>query len=277
MRAVDLDANSAVNIGVKMSVKPLPVSMSKTSFSTPKRLILSTIRRFGYEVFKAPTVTEREHETITPLASYAPWNLDPVFAKVYDQCRANTLVDIYRCFEIWSSVAEAAKLKEGDLLEVGVWRGGSGAIIAAQSERLMPSAQLFLCDTFTGVVKTGAQDTIYADGMHADTSPEIVQRLLAQLAVKNTSLLQGIFPERTGDWIKDRKFRFCHIDVDVYQSAKDTCEWLWPRLVSGGLVLLDDYGMLRTGGVQCFVDEWRGRNDLTFIYNLNGHAIFIKK
>lgn len=260
-----------------MSVKSLPVSMSKTNFSTPKRLILSTIRRFGYEVFKAPVVTKNEHETITPLASYAPWNLDPLFVKVYDRCRAHTLVDIYRCYEIWSSVAEAAKLQQGDLLEVGVWRGGSGALIAAQCARLIPSAQLFLCDTFTGVVKTGAQDTIYEDGMHADASPEIVKRLLDKLAVNNTFLLQGIFPEQTAERIKDRRFRFCHIDVDVYQSAKDSCEWLWPRLVSGGLVLLDDYGMLRTGGVQRFVDTWRVRDDLTFLYNLNGHAIFIKK
>lgn len=255
----------------------MPVSMKETQFSAPKRLILSTIRKFGYEVFKAPLVTENEHETITPLASYAPWNLDAAFASVYDQCRAHTLVDIYRCYEIWSSVAESAKLPQGDLLEVGVWRGGSGALIAAQSARLIPSAQVFLCDTFTGVVKAGAQDTIYQDGMHADASPEIVQRLLLKLAANNAVVLQGIFPEQTADRIKDRKFRFCHIDVDVYQSAKDVCEWLWPRLVSGGLVLFDDYGMLRTGGVQRFVDAWRVREDLTFFYNLNGHAIFIKK
>jgi len=242
-----------------------------------KKFILGVIRRLGYEIFKAPTVTRNEHQTIVPLASYAPWNLDPLFAKVYDQCRANTLVDIYRCYEIWSTVAEAAKLQQGDLMEVGVWRGGTGALIAAQSARLIPSAQVFLCDTFTGVVKAGAQDTTYEDGMHADTSPEIVKQLLEQLGLQNAALLQGIFPEQTAAGIQDRRFRFCHIDVDVYQSAKDVCEWAWPRLVSRGLVLFDDYGMRGTEGVQRFVNEWRVRDDLNFIYNLNGHAIFIKR
>jgi O-methyltransferase len=242
-----------------------------------KQLVLSAIHKSGYEVFKTPQATRNEHETILPLAAYAPWNLDPSFAKVYDQCRMNTLVDIYRCYEIWSAVAEAAKLPAGDLIEVGVWRGGTGAIIAAQSARLIPSAQVFLCDTFTGVVKTGAQDTIYEDGMHADTSAAIVKQLLDQLGLTNPVLLQGIFPEQTADRIQDRKFRFCHIDVDVYQSAKDVCEWLWPRLVSGGLVVFDDYGMRGTEGVQRFVNEWRAGKDLTFLYNLNGHAIFIKK
>jgi O-methyltransferase len=242
-----------------------------------KRWILGVIHRLGYEIFKAPAATEAEHEAITPLASYAPWSLDSSFAKVYGQCRAHTLVDIYRCYEIWSTVAEAAKLKQGDFLEVGVWRGGTGALIAAQSAQLCPSAKVFLCDTFTGVVKTGSRDTIYKDGMHADTSAEIVKQLLTECALSNAIVLQGVFPEETAGQIEDRRLRFCHIDVDVYQSSKDICEWVWPRLVSGGIVLFDDYGMRGTEGVQRFVNEWRGRDDLNFFYNLNGHAIFVKK
>jgi O-methyltransferase len=221
--------------------------------------------------------TQGEHEAIIPLASYAPWNFEPAFANSYKQCRSHTLVDIYRCYEIWSMVAEAAKLPQGDLLEVGVWRGGTGALIAAQSARCIPSARVFLCDTFTGVVKTGPQDTIYKDGMHADTSAKMVTQLLTLNGLNNTVVLEGIFPEQTASQLEDRPFRFCHIDVDVYQSSKDICEWLWPKLVSGGVVVFDDYGMRGTEGVQRFVNEWRLRADLTFLYNLNGHAIFIKK
>lgn len=242
-----------------------------------KRWILSLIHASGYEIFKVPASTRDEHQTIVPLASYAPWNLDPAFCKVYDRCRTHTLVDIYRCYEIWSAVAEAAKLQQGDLLEVGVWRGGTGALIAAQTAQRISSAQVFLCDTFTGVVKTGAQDTIYKDGMHSDTSLEIVQQLLTQLGLNNAVVLQGTFPDQTADQIQNRRFRFAHIDVDVYQSSKDICEWLWPRLVSGGVVVFDDYGMRGTEGVQRLVNEWRVRDDLTFLYNLNGHAIFLKK
>jgi O-methyltransferase len=242
-----------------------------------KRWILGLFHSFGYEIFKAPAATRDEHQTIVPLASYAPWNLDTAFGQIYNQCRTHTLVDIYRCYEIWSLVAEAAKLEHGDLLEVGVWRGGTGALIAAQSAQRSSSAKVFLCDTFTGVVKTGAKDTIYKDGMHADTSIEIVMRLLSQLGLNNVDVLPGIFPEQTAERIKNRRFRFCHIDVDVYESSKDICEWLWPRLVAGGLVVFDDYGMRGTEGVQRFVNEWRVRDDLNFLYNLNGPAVFIKK
>ncbi len=185
-----------------------------------KELILSAIRKCGYEIFKAPKSTLNEHEAILPLAGYAPWNLDAAFAEVYSRCRANTLVDLYRCYEIWSATAEAAKLQRGDLLEVGVWRGGTGALIAAQAARLVPSAQVFLCDTFAGVVKAGAQDTIYKDGMHSDTSVEIVRQFLDNVGLKNVTLLQGIFPEQTGESVRERSFRFCHIDVDVINPRK---------------------------------------------------------
>jgi hypothetical protein len=58
----------------------------------------------------------------------------------------HALVDIYRCYEIWLTVAEAAKLQQGDLMEVGMWRASTGAVIAAQNARLIPSAHLVLCD-----------------------------------------------------------------------------------------------------------------------------------
>jgi hypothetical protein len=44
-----------------------------------KHLIQNTIRRLGYEIFKTPAATRNEHQTIIPLASYAPWNLDSLF------------------------------------------------------------------------------------------------------------------------------------------------------------------------------------------------------
>jgi O-methyltransferase len=65
--------------------------------------------------------------------------------------------------------------------------------------------------------------------------------------------------------------------VDVYQSAKDSFEWSWPRVVVGGAVVFDDYGFERCVGVVRFVNEI----DLTaikaaMIHNVNGHAVLIK-
>ena len=73
-----------------------------------KNLILGTLRKFGYEIFKTPASTAGEHETIAPRGSYAPWKIDSAFATAYDACKTQTLVDIYRCYEIWSLVGECS-------------------------------------------------------------------------------------------------------------------------------------------------------------------------
>ena len=134
-----------------------------------------------------------------------------------------------------------------------------------------------LCDTWEGMVKTGPADIYYHDGKHNDTSLGIVQRLVAEMHLTNVELLQGVFPEDTGERIEDRSFRLVHIDVDVYQSAKDVFEWAWPRLSDGGVVVFDDYGCPATPGVTKLVNECRGRSDRLMIHNLNGHALLFKR
>jgi O-methyltransferase len=61
--------------------------------------------------------------------------------------------------------------------------------------------------------------------------------------------------------VENLKFRLCHIDVDVYQSAKDVTEWIWERLVSGGIIVYDDYGGDTTPGIARYVDAQLRFND----------------
>ena len=96
------------------------------------------------------------------------------------------------------------------------------------------------------------------------------------MELDNVKLLPGIFPDETSRMITAKEFRLCHIDVDVYQSAKDAVEWLWPKLVVGGLIIFDDYGWEGCDGVTKFVNEEKGKQDRLIFYNLNGHAIMIK-
>jgi O-methyltransferase len=53
-------------------------------------------------------------------------------------------------------------------------------------------------------------------------------------------------------------------------------EWLWPKLVPGGIVVFDDYGFQFCDGVTQLVNEERIKKDRIVIHNLNGHAILIK-
>jgi O-methyltransferase len=188
----------------------------------------------------------------------------------------NTLVDKYRCYELWQLVKESAKLEGGGIIEVGVWRGGSGALIAKQAEICGIKSSVYLCDTFTGIVKAGKNDWAYSGGEHDDTSKTRVEDLIEKLQLKNTTIMAVIFPDETSQFIAETNFRFCHIDVDVYQSAKDIVEWIWSRMVIGGIIVFDDYGFSKTAGITKYVNEERSKNDRIVIHNLNGHGIIIK-
>lgn len=214
------------------------------------------------------------HEQIVPVASYAPWVDDPDFGALYEKVRAHTLVDIYRCYELWDLSRQVSGMA-GDVLEVGVWKGGTAAIIgSAVAEGL--ACHLWLADTFGGgVPKAGAKDTHYTGGEHADTSEEIVSNLLADLRISNFTLLRGVFPEDTAQSIKRSKIKLCHIDVDTYRSAWDVFNWVWPRIVPSGIVVFDDYGFWGCEGVTCAVNEMRVKG-IRVIYNLNGHAVIWK-
>ncbi len=217
----------------------------------------------------------KDHEYVLPFATYAPWLSDTPFNKTYDIIKNYTLVDKYRCYELWQLIQETAKL-DGALIEIGVWRGGSGALIAKQAKINGIKDKVYLCDTFTGVVKAGEKDSSYKGGEHADTSKETVEEVIYKLKLDNTKILVGIFPDETSKLVNDKAFRFCHIDVDVYQSAKDIVEWLWPKLVIGGMIVFDDFGFSTCDGVTRFVNEERNKKDRLVIHNLNGHAILIK-
>jgi len=209
-------------------------------------------------------------------SSYTPWKGDADFQQIYNVIRNFSLVDEYRCHELWQLCGQLDSLEAGDLLEVGVWRGGTGCLMAKRCAT-NSSSIIFLCDTFSGVVKAGKEDSAYVGGEHADTSMETVTNLILQLGLTNVKVLQGIFPDDTGIEISGRRFRLCHIDVDVYESAAQTFDWVWPRLVNGGIVVFDDYGFYSCGGVTRFVDKMRGQADRLVIYNVNGHAIVVKR
>lgn len=216
---------------------------------------------------------------LSPASDYRPWTGDADFQRVWLSVRSRTLIDQSRLYELWELLPQVDHIR-GDILEVGVWRGGSGALLGLRAaDSVTPSGRerhLFLADTFAGVAKAGKRDPYYIGGEHADTSLDSVAEFLHSLPLKNVQLLPGIFPDETAHRIADRTFAFCHIDVDVYQSAKDVFEWVWPRVPLGGIVVFDDYGFYGCEGVTALIHELRSRIDGVTVGNLNGHAVIVR-
>ncbi|MBU0778351.1 TylF/MycF family methyltransferase [Patescibacteria group bacterium] len=53
-----------------------------------------------------------------------------------------------------------------------------------------------------------------------------------------------------------------HVDCDLYQPTKVALEVLWPRVVNGGVVIFDDYGIRPWEGESTAVDEYFADKDV---------------
>lgn len=236
---------------------------------------LAAVLFWGRRRFLEPTLDPDRDSVVLPVATHSPWKTDPDFAAVAATVSEHTLVDGFRQWELWHLLSQVADVP-GDVLEVGVWRGGTGALLAARAKQLGLAARVHLCDTFEGVVKTSEADSHYGGGEHADTDAPLVRRLLERVDAAPVEIHVGIFPEDAPAALSEQAFRFAHIDVDVYESGRDVFDWVWPRMAPGAIVVFDDYGFSTTRGITRLGDELARRDDAVMIQNLNGHAVLVK-
>lgn len=211
----------------------------------------------------------------SPIHSYpydSPWLTDKEFNKIYMVIKDNTLVDRIRCYSLYLLAQQANKV-EGDVLEVGTWRGGTAGILT----QVLPHKKVYLADTFEGVVKASEWEH-YENRAHADTSEELVTDFLTNsLGVSNFTTIRGVFPEKTGIEVLNKKLCFVYLDLDVYESTKDAFNYIWEQVSVNGMVVFDDYGMISAcAGIKKFVDEIKDDEDKIFIQNSNGQAYIIK-
>lgn len=218
-------------------------------------------------------ISQPFHSIIRPWATYSPWLFDPIFKEHYNKMKTRTLVDEYRCFELWEIALQQQKV-EGNFLEVGVWQGGTALLLGKSLENT--DKKLYLADTFTGVVNASEVDSNYIGGEHADTSVDFVTDFLNSELHQNFELLVGEFPSATGDLVLG-PLAFVHIDVDVYDSGKSILDWCRTRMSPNGVIVFDDYGFLSTDGITKLVNENFIDDAFLIVYNLNGHAILVKR
>jgi O-methyltransferase len=149
---------------------------------------------------------------------------------------------------------------DGDLIECGVFRGGSLADIARAVKSRTPSKKVFGADTFEGHPFDSAEDMppdqqmIHHKGLFAGNSYERVAEMLRANDLTNTTLLKGMVGD-TLPTLGEIRFCFAHLDLDLYLSTKQALAYIAPRLVPGGTIVFDDFGGYETPGVQQAVAE----------------------
>ena len=175
---------------------------------------------------------------------------DSKFLEILNKIGDNRGADNEENYTLYSSL-KATKNLQGDIAEVGVYKGGTARLIC----EIKGDKNLYLFDTFEGLPETHDNDLFVQKGWLHDTSLESVKNYLSDF--KNIHFLKGIFPE-TAEPISDKKFSFIHLDTNLYQSTLDALEFFWPRMVIGGRIVSHDYNASSMPGVKkAFMEFFR--------------------
>jgi len=205
-----------------------------------KGVVSGMLFRMGYGVYR---IGKREEYTLNipyDFATYSPW-FETWFQDIYARCRTRTLMKEDSAYVIRQFCLHCLHLA-GDFAECGVYKGGSAFLIASTlaGSAIKKERQLHLLDTFQGMPSTANDDPSgIKEGRFGDTSLAAVQEYLRQFPF--VRLHPGYIPATLGP-LRETRFAFVHIDVDLYQTTRDCLEFFYQRMVSGGVMIFDDYG-----------------------------------
>jgi hypothetical protein len=179
----------------------------------------------------------------------------------------------------------------GAVVECGVWRGGSMQAVARTLDTVDDhSRELYLFDTFEGMSEPSEHDKRH-DGrtaaqlldasdrsaaVWAEASLEDVREGFAQVPYPTERIhyVQGPV-EETVPGKAPEQIALLRLDTDWYESTKHELDHLYPRLVSGGVLILDDYGYWK--GARKATDEWLERTgERLLLTRINTGRIAVK-
>jgi hypothetical protein len=117
---------------------------------------------------------------------------------------------------------------------------------------------LLLQEYMLNVINRGTRaDEISTSGAFSDSKFADLIAKIRYFDLDNIQLYEGPF-EKTmrSDAVSDISYSLIFLDCDLYQGYLETLKYGWPRLLSGGMVFLDEYYSLKFPGPRIAVDEF---------------------
>jgi len=182
---------------------------------------------------------------------------DLVFMDLFQQVSPYTMTSVEALFALYTSVNYVLDRQiPGDIVECGVWRGGSALLAALiMKARNISDRQLYLYDTFQGMPtptefdvdkygRTGLE-MIEQYGDDIGWCYALLEEVQAAFSIHNFDFEIHFVPGdvlETLEKIKPETISVLRLDTDWYESTAVEFQQLYPRLSTGGVLIVDDYG-----------------------------------
>jgi len=156
-----------------------------------------------------------------------------------------------------------AAMKHGDrAAEFGVYTGYTTRML------LDMGFDVLAFDSFEGIKGSGEHDIMQDGEFSVDSMlEETFER------IKDAYVVVGTLPGTLEG--RDDMFNFVHLDLDVYEPTLAVLRYVYPRMHTGGVIVLDDYGYHITPGIKKAVDEFVAESGAKFIYLTSGQGVIL--
>jgi len=209
---------------------------------------------------------------------------DAAFKRAYERCKDYTITSMERMYSTWQAVTYVLKRGlPGDIVECGTWMGGNGMLAAlALLECGERDRRIWLYDTFEGMSRPTSEDVRH-DGQSAApiweqhrTAGEASKWWQAPYDAVWGNMLSTGYPADRIKLVKGKveetiprqvpkRIAVLRLDTDWYSSTRHEMVHLFPRLVRGGVLIVDDYGWWR--GSRQAVDEYLKEKRIHLLLN----------
>ena len=242
-----------------------------------KKFVIKFFDLLGYELKRKNNFNDRWGNFIAELSDYRKKQIK-YFQKI-------TLASELNLWSIYQSLKYINDENiEGDIVECGVYNGNTMAFIGEINDELNLNKKIWGYDTFNGFVENSFTDNdidlktrrkVKNDTSDIYYTLNEVKKNIIQNNKKNFDkyiFIEGDILETLNN--KDNypnKISFLRLDTDIYKTTKKQLEILYDKLVQGGVLHIDDYGLCP--GVKTAVDNffsnkniWLHRVDMTCRY-----------
>lgn len=170
--------------------------------------------------------------------------------------RAQEIYEKYRDFTMISPDVYALNLslcseeapETGCIVECGVWRGGMAAGICD----VLRGRKVYLFDSFEGLPpatdidgqaalewQSRKDEPTYFDNCRAEQ--HFALRAMSMSQGGSVDLRPGWFKDTVPGFVPEEPIAVLRLDGDWYDSTMVCLEALYPRVMDGGLIIIDDY------------------------------------
>jgi hypothetical protein len=206
------------------------------------------------------------------------------FLPVLSRCKPYTMTSAERLYSVYKSIEYIEKANiEGAIVECGVWRGGSTmCALLALKEHKNFNREVFLYDTYEGMSEPTDKDKDILGEAAAKQlanrtkNEEDVLWAYATLDRVKENIEKTGYPSQKIKYVKGKvedtipatipdKIALLRLDTDWYESTWHEMVHLFPKLVKGGVIIIDDYG--HWAGAREAVDTYLKQYSINMLLN----------